>query len=332
MNSFRLTILPAAWIILAMTFPAMAQSGPPISWEGWKPPPGQGDPRQSGPQRSWSEPEGLPPLQCTGTEPFWSMELTAEDARLSGPGQDDRILQTATPQNVANRSGHWVVPLEDRTGAADAYAVVQEGRCGDGMSDSDDTYDVLLIGAGAEPVAGCCQRLEVAMGPLVDVSPRRAAPGEVVTINGEGFPAGADVMIAAGPPQSDYLPLLPARTDEAGRVRAEVPMPRISGDYPDFLFAIQVPEQGIVATSSPVEVAQGGGMSNSAGIVGTLTREGVECPAMRGDDGRLYTLTGADLGPIGPGDRVRVYGREAQASTCMQGTTISVTNVERLRR
>lgn len=58
-------------------------------------------------------------------------------------------------------------------------------------------------------------------------------------------------------------------------------------------------------------------------IVGTLTSEGVECPAMRGDNGRLYTLAG-NVGPFRPGNRVRVTGRLAQVSFCMQGTTIQV--------
>jgi hypothetical protein len=78
-------------------------------------------------------------------------------------------------------------------------------------------------------------------------------------------------------------------------------------------------------------------VAGDAGLVGvephiaqapaTLTREGVECPAMRGDDGRLYTLAG-DIGRFGPGDRVRVRGQRADASICQQGTTIEV---ERIR-
>jgi hypothetical protein len=58
-------------------------------------------------------------------------------------------------------------------------------------------------------------------------------------------------------------------------------------------------------------------------ITGTLTREGVECPAMRGDNGRLYTLTG-DTGRFQPGTHVRVTGTVAQISYCQQGTTIQV--------
>ena len=62
-------------------------------------------------------------------------------------------------------------------------------------------------------------------------------------------------------------------------------------------------------------------------VVGTLTNEGVECPAMRGDGGRLYTLSG-NLGPFRPGNRVRVRGRVAEMSFCMQGTTIQVESIQ----
>jgi LysM repeat protein len=58
-------------------------------------------------------------------------------------------------------------------------------------------------------------------------------------------------------------------------------------------------------------------------VAGVITDEGATCPAMRGSDGRLYTLAG-DIGRVRPGDRVRVEGRIARASVCMQGTTIEV--------
>ena len=53
--------------------------------------------------------------------------------------------------------------------------------------------------------------------------------------------------------------------------------------------------------------------SQSTTVTGRLTNEGVECQAMRGDDGKLYTLTG-DLKGFRTGDRVRVTGSIAAAS------------------
>jgi hypothetical protein len=61
-------------------------------------------------------------------------------------------------------------------------------------------------------------------------------------------------------------------------------------------------------------------------VTGTLTAEGIECVAMQGDDGQLYTLAGNTM-PFQPGDRVAVEGRIAEVSFCMQGVTIEVSAI-----
>ncbi|MBL28083.1 MAG: hypothetical protein CMM50_11115 [Rhodospirillaceae bacterium] len=61
-------------------------------------------------------------------------------------------------------------------------------------------------------------------------------------------------------------------------------------------------------------------------VSGTLTNDGVECPAFRAEDGGLYTLTG-DLGGLQPGDDACVCGTPAEISFCMQGTTLAVSSV-----
>ncbi|MBI5190799.1 MAG: hypothetical protein HZA22_09000 [Nitrospirae bacterium] len=64
-------------------------------------------------------------------------------------------------------------------------------------------------------------------------------------------------------------------------------------------------------------------------VTGTLTAEGVECQALRGDDGTLYTITRRPEG-FKVGDRVQVSGMVAEISFCMQGTTISVTRMVKI--
>ncbi|MEE8532206.1 MAG: DUF5818 domain-containing protein [Alphaproteobacteria bacterium] len=61
-------------------------------------------------------------------------------------------------------------------------------------------------------------------------------------------------------------------------------------------------------------------------VRGALTDEGVECPALRADDGGLYTLVG-EIAGLKAGDAACVCGEVATISFCMQGTTLVVTQV-----
>ena len=62
-------------------------------------------------------------------------------------------------------------------------------------------------------------------------------------------------------------------------------------------------------------------------VVGRLTSEGVECQALRGDDGQLYTLLGGELGDLPVDARVRVTGDRLDFSSCQQGITIRVRSI-----
>jgi len=65
----------------------------------------------------------------------------------------------------------------------------------------------------------------------------------------------------------------------------------------------------------------------SVTVVGKLTNEGVECQALRGDDGQLYTLLGEELGGLPVETRVRVIGERLEFSSCQQGITIRVRSI-----
>lgn len=62
------------------------------------------------------------------------------------------------------------------------------------------------------------------------------------------------------------------------------------------------------------------------GVIGP----GAECPVLRTDDGETYALTG-ELDGFDQGDRVVVEGTEAEASFCMQGTTLNVRSIRSAR-
>ena len=92
--------------------------------------------------------------------------------------------------------------------------------------------------------------------------------------------------------------------------------------------AIAIFTSGACAMSNR-DGAENNAESNQAGrvtISGRLTSEGVECQALRGDDGELYTLLG-DLGKLSVETRVRVSGERLEFSTCQQGITIRVQSI-----
>jgi hypothetical protein len=56
-------------------------------------------------------------------------------------------------------------------------------------------------------------------------APSTVAPGEVVTLEGSGFPAGASLEVGAGPPYSQYEVLDWTTADDTGRASHEVLVP-----------------------------------------------------------------------------------------------------------
>ena len=72
--------------------------------------------------------------------------------------------------------------------------------------------------------------------------------------------------------------------------------------------------------------ADGDGAGGSVRLEGVLTQEGIECPTLRDEEGKLWTLAGSLRG-FEPGDRVVVEGQLAQFSICMTGTTLDLRSI-----
>jgi hypothetical protein len=165
--------------------------------------------------------------------------------------------------------------------------------------------------------------------PVVSVSPSRAEAGAAVTVVASGFPPDSEVTISAGAAASQQTVLAQARTDNDGRVESSVLLPADAGE--EVVIIVSSADDRVRATSGIVTVARADERpSGSITITGRVTDEGVECLAVRGDDGRLYTLAGGDRDKLRTGARVRITGTIAEMSFCMQGTTINATAVELL--
>ena len=94
-------------------------------------------------------------------------------------------------------------------------------------------------------------------------------------------------------------------------------------------FAALVLASGACAMSNGDAPVNNSASNNDASVtvVGRLTNEGVECQALRGDDGHLYTLLGGELGDLPVETRVRVIGERLEISSCQQGITIRVRSI-----
>jgi LysM repeat protein len=184
--------------------------------------------------------------------------------------------------------------------------------------------DIVRLRGGVVPPPETPDR--PAAEPTLALSPSRGAPGSLVTVEGAGFRPAAQLRLLAGRDARSLREFQQVLADRRGRVSAEVRVPDWAAGAGTLVFALETLDGRLRVVSDAFRVAQAPA-TGRVDVTGTLTREGAECPAMRGDDGRLYTLAG-DIGDFIAGDRVRVQGRIAEASYCQQGTTINVTRVE----
>jgi hypothetical protein len=159
----------------------------------------------------------------------------------------------------------------------------------------------------------------------ITVSPHSGTLSSDVAIRAEGFQSGARVDIGFGPPSSEYEIVTHAQADTEGVVETTVKVPDWAETGRDYLFVARAPD-GNDVVSSEFHVVAVADPDPTLSVTGRITGEGVECPALRTDDGDLYTLAG-ETGRFGEGDRVEVEGTIAEMSICMQGTTIEVENI-----
>ncbi|MDX1656998.1 MAG: DUF5818 domain-containing protein, partial [Candidatus Competibacteraceae bacterium] len=171
----------------------------------------------------------------------------------------------------------------------------------------------------------------------VDISPESGPAGSTVTLTASGFPPSTPVEIGVGRHRSEYRIIEGMTTDARGRLETQARLPDHAERGERWVFVVLPVGQGRETVSEVFTVGSNrpgrsvGELMGIKEVRGVLTDEGVECQALRGDDGRLYTL-GGDLEGFGVGDRVRVTGQVAQASFCMQGTTLGVRTIEKLQR
>ena len=162
------------------------------------------------------------------------------------------------------------------------------------------------------------------VGANVTVAPAEAGPGAGVMVTAVGLPGDAKVKLGFGPPQQDYTVIATPVASNRGVVEAAVTVPDWAKPGEAVVFTVETEDGRVRLVSEAFAVVTPGPAPGTAvSITGTLSSEGAECPALRGDDGKLYTLADPSAGGFGPGDRVHVTGEVAGMSMCLQGITIA---------
>lgn len=167
---------------------------------------------------------------------------------------------------------------------------------------------------------------------FVTIKPESGTPGTVVRLDATGFRPSTKLRALAGTDAGSLREFQQVTTDRDGHAGLDVPVPESAASRGTLVFAFETLDRRVRVLSQTFRVTSRapGTEPGQLTIVGTVTREGVECPAMRGEDGRLYTLTGRLSEDVRAGDRVRVVGRDVLSSSCQQGTTIRVQGLTRL--
>lgn len=158
------------------------------------------------------------------------------------------------------------------------------------------------------------------------MSSHAGPPGTEVELRGHGFRPYARLRVLVGRSPYNLYRIDRVRADRRGRVNIAVALPEWARPGRRVFFALQTIDGQSRAVAGPFRVIGRPSGAERLNVTGTLIRGGVECPLLRADNGRVYSLAG-DTGGFGLGDRVLVEGRLAEVSICMQGPTLQVRRI-----
>jgi hypothetical protein len=155
-------------------------------------------------------------------------------------------------------------------------------------------------------------------------SPGWGTAGSEIHVQAGGFEPGATVEIGLAAQGEAPRTVATLTADAHGALHGTVTVPEWARTDRAYTFVAGSPGQPARLISDVFHVTDADGVIR---VEGRLTDEGVECPALRTADDRLYTLAGS-IGEFRVGDRVVVEGTLPDASICMQGITVSVRKIE----
>ncbi|UAB73041.1 hypothetical protein INR79_27805 [Vibrio sp. SCSIO 43132] len=101
------------------------------------------------------------PLQCLGTEPFWSLNVN-QDSVIFEDLEENR--EEFSIKNIVQSNNHinrWFITFTSESKpTTKLMALHRTGSCSDDMSDSKYDYEVMILTTGTAAFSGCCNRLD----------------------------------------------------------------------------------------------------------------------------------------------------------------------------
>lgn len=98
------------------------------------------------------------PLQCVGTEPFWSLAVEEDEAVFETPMEEEQRWQAGPMTYAMGLVGRYAVALEDEGDVGHIAAWQNRHFCSDGMSDIGFPFEAVVIAPDGTVYGGCCRR------------------------------------------------------------------------------------------------------------------------------------------------------------------------------
>ena len=147
----------------------------------------------------------------------------------------------------------------------------------------------------------------------------------LVELRGDGFLPNTRLRLLVGRSPYDFRRYSTVETNRRGRVLASVELPEWARPGRRVYFALQGFNGTNRTVAGPFRVVDAPPTGRLT-VTGTIVRGGAECPLLRSDDGRRFSLAG-DTNGFDIGDRVEVTGRLAGVSICMREPTLQVRRI-----
>ncbi|WP_281831103.1 hypothetical protein [Vibrio nigripulchritudo] len=101
------------------------------------------------------------PLQCLGTEPFWSLNFNKDSVIFEDLDENREEFSIKSIVQSNNHINRWFITFTSESKPTTQVMALHRTRsCSDDMSDSKYDYEVMILTTGSAVFSGCCNRLD----------------------------------------------------------------------------------------------------------------------------------------------------------------------------